>query len=357
MNEQLYIAGPMCFYPNGYAQWEGLRAYTQSMGVAVSLPNDAELNLNHEDLRLNADEIFKNCCDSMNKTTAIIANLEFFRGPEPDGGTVYEIGMAFAKGARCYAYTRDNRAMVWKYQGAELKNNLPHDRAGRVLPFYDLPFSPNLVSACKIVEGNYTDCLHTMIADITEEQKNGNTYNNQCPTQRTMDGGGQPLVYIAGPERYSSNTHEIYKEMKNLCANNGLTAITPLDPAPGIIEIQESSPLSKAQNQFRRNIQHVYNSDIIIANLNDFHGYEPESDTSFECGMGFQLGKKMFGYMHNTQNMNLRIPNTGANNGYMDVCGCTVENFDYPLNLMFSSSMPLYAGSFANALQHIVQSI
>ena len=36
---------------------------------------------------------------------------------------------------------------------------------------------------------------------------------------------------------------------------------------------------------------------------------------------------------------------------------CNAENFDYPINLMFSSSMPIWEGSFADALDMTVSDL
>lgn len=120
--ECIYIASPECFYLDGNDRLNAMRRRSESLGFDVSLPNDKPLKLDHEDLRRNADTIFKNCADSMNISTAIIVDLEFYRGPEADGGSIYEIGMAYARGIRCFGYTRDKRTMAWKYQFPVLKD-------------------------------------------------------------------------------------------------------------------------------------------------------------------------------------------------------------------------------------------
>lgn len=51
-------------------------------------------------------------------------------------------------------------------------------------------------------------------------------------------------------------------------------------------------PYTAAANQFDSWQQHVRNCDAIIADLNDYRGYECSNDVAFECGMAFQLGKK-----------------------------------------------------------------
>ena len=90
--EKLYIAGPMCFYEDGYPRWYVMRDRARVKGFDVTMPSDGELDLSHEDLRKNGDAIFENCARCMNESTAILCNLEFYRGADVDGGSVYEGG-------------------------------------------------------------------------------------------------------------------------------------------------------------------------------------------------------------------------------------------------------------------------
>lgn len=354
--ECIYIAGPMCFYADGYPRWYVMRDRAKVKGFAVSMPNDKELKLDHEDLRKNADTIFANCCDCMNDSTAILCNLEFYRGADVDGGSLYEVGMAYAKGARCYGYTRDKRPMVWKYQGGVLRDGTVYDRKGRPLPYADLPFSPNVIGAMKIVEGDFDDCLQVFALDTEELRK-----RNEAPlaplAAPAVRRGGAPVIYLAGPERYDSDCLAQYDRMKALCRERGLEAIVPTDPIPGSTTEESCDPYVNAYQVFLRQQQHVRDCDILLANLNDFHGWEPDSDTSFECGMAYQLGKALYGYMADTRPMIHRIPNLGPAHEYRDACGCNAENFNYPINLMFSSSMPIWEGSFEAALDRTVEDL
>jgi nucleoside 2-deoxyribosyltransferase len=350
--ESIYIAGPECFYSGGFDQLNAMRRFAEVNGVDVSLPNDTPLKLDHEDLRKNADVIFENCAQSMNQSTAILCDLEFYRGPEADGGSIYELGMAYARGIRCYGYTRDKREMKWKYQGYTLKGGLPYDRKGRVLPYWDLPFSPNVVGSTKIIEGGFADCLKLFQIDLEEERKLGETKATlSSKEERTRH---TPTIYLSGPERYDANARERYAEMRRLCEAYGFSVITPMD---AIKQQQMEDPYARAAQTLRRNEEHVRACDILIANLNDFHGWEPESDTSFECGMAFQLGKRLYGYMDSTLRMRDRVPSLGEVNGWRDICGCNVENFDYALNLMFASSMSVFEGTFEQIIKKIVKEI
>lgn len=227
--ENIYIAGPMCFYKNGYPQWYVMRDLARGKGFNVSLPNEVQLEMDPYDLRKNGDAIFGNCVNCMNASTAIICNLEFYRGADVDGGSIYEVGMAYAKGAHCYGYTRDKRPMVWKYQGGLLQKDGLFDRKGRPLPYSNLPFSPNIIGSMKIVEGDFDDCLQVFALDREEERKKsgGQIQNEPKRQEKTLPNVGKPVVYLAGQERYALDAEQKYAEMKAVCASVGFYAIAP----------------------------------------------------------------------------------------------------------------------------------
>ena len=116
-DESLYIAGPNCFWPRGGNSLQAYREYSLFHGFKVALPGDPKPAEEKKDQKPwdemtkkeRGANILKNCEVSMDNSTAIIANLDNYRGYSPDGGTVFEIGMAYAKEAKCYAYTRDIR--------------------------------------------------------------------------------------------------------------------------------------------------------------------------------------------------------------------------------------------------------
>ena len=358
MSEAIYIAGPECFYIDGNARLNAMRRISEARGHSATLPNDTALKLDNGDLRLNADAIFENCADSMNQSTAIICDLEFYRGAGPDGGSLYEIGMAYARGIKCYGYTRDKRNMCWKYQELRLVNGKSYDSRGRELPYANLPFSPNLVGSTKIIEGDFAACLTALENDREEERKFSAhpAYRPWRPefTRRELSTDGRPVLYIAGPQRYEARAEEYFASVKAFAESKGFYALTPMDDMPEAVEGEDD--YTSAYRQFLVNCQHVVDCDIILADLNDFQGWEPESDTSFECGMAFQLGKKLYAHVDNAVRMRERVPSRGEAYDWRDACGCNVENFDYPLNLMFSSSMEILQAKSIEAIERIAES-
>ena len=52
-----------------------------------------------------------------------------------------------------------------------------------------------------------------------------------------------------------------------------------------------------------------------------------------------------------------KIPNLGEAREYRDMTGASVENFNYPQNLMFSCSMKIIEGSFEHVIEQIAEEI
>ena len=94
---------------------------------------------------------------------------------------------------------------------------------------------------------------------------------------------------------------------------------------------------------------------MIIANLNDFRrGQEPDSGTCVECGAAYALGQRCYAFVDDARPMIERF--TGAKHQneegkWVDENGCTIEDFDYPLNLMFSVPFTIVEGTMEDAMK------
>lgn len=353
-NEKIYIAGPECFYQNGTLLLKAMRCQAESLGFGVTLPNDHPLDMENPVRTKRADSIFADLKVVMKESTVIVADLEAYRGSEPDSGTVYELGMAYAEGIRCYGYTRDKRPLSWKDQKYKLEKGVVCDEHGKPAPYKELPFSPCVVGSTKIIEGDFGDCLKALMTDLEEEYKQEGRGEHPRkadwtrPTHRE-----RPVAYLSGPERYDEEAAKIYGRMKEICKEYGIEARTPLDQAEGVTQAEFTNPYQKAANLFENYQRQIRDCDLVIANLNDYRGYECSNDTGFECGMAFQLGKALYGYMEDARPMKARVPHLGEENGFRDMNGCNVEDFDYPLNLMFGSSMTILEGRFEDVVKRI----
>lgn len=117
-------------------------------------------------------------------------------------------------------------------------------------------------------------------------------------------------------------------------------------------------PQKIAHDIFIANVQLIHECDIVIANLNPFRGKEADSGTIWECGYAHGMGKKVYGYMNNTQEY---IQNFSPNeiihdktHGILDTNHRIIENFSLPINLMIGCSIEnIIEGSFEDVLKAI----
>ena len=227
--EKIYIAGPECFYQGGPDILNAMRRRAESLGFGVTLPNEHPLDMGNPELQKRADSIFADLKMIMKETTVIIADLEAYRGSEADSGTIYEIGMAYADGLKCYGYTRDKRPLAWKDQKYVMKDGIVYDENGKKAPYRELPFSPTVVGSTKIVEGDFDDCLAMLMTDLEEEWKaegrsgamaaaqvpeaSGEANKAQGRTNETHDTANAPMkprVYLSDVIRYEEDAREVY---------------------------------------------------------------------------------------------------------------------------------------------------
>ena len=159
-------------------------------------------------------------------------------------------------------------------------------------------------------------------------------------------------IYIAGPDVFEKDSIVIGKRLVDLCAEYGYKGLYPLD---NVVDFSQDKH-TIAEDIFQANIKMIQEADIVIANLNQFRGKEPDSGTVWECGYAYGLGKKVYGYMESTQNYidTFRDDERVADGeDFVDLQGRLIEDFSHPVNLMLASSMQLIEGNFESVLQTI----
>ncbi len=349
-DEGLYIAGPECFYSNGYELWWAQRKLAEYHGIPVVLPTSTPLKCNSLDLRDNAKEIFDDLVEQVKKTTAIIADLEFFRGSEPDGGTVFEMGWIWAKGGTVYGYTRDGRSMAEKKQLASIKDAVLVDHNDRSLAYPDLPFCPDIMGSTKIIEGTFSDILKVYIMDLEQKRKG---FHPQARIIPNIDRKAK-RIFISSPRRYFQG-YDAYKEkICKVLKAKGFEAIFPHDEIQGFPRPDSTDPYRLAQFEFESNMALLRSCSIIISDLNNFQGMEPCNDVSFECGVAFGNGLRCIAFMSDTRIMREKIPHWGEDRNNLDWCGNVVENFNLPINLMFGVSFEIFEGDIFSVIQEVL---
>jgi nucleoside 2-deoxyribosyltransferase len=93
---KLYIAGPDVFRPDALAWAEHVHVLCRAQGHEALIPIDG--------LATTALGIYRNNLRLIGEADAVLANLNPFRGAEPDSGTCVEIGYALALGKVVIGY-------------------------------------------------------------------------------------------------------------------------------------------------------------------------------------------------------------------------------------------------------------
>lgn len=345
MKETIYIAGPECFFENGKAVLGSMRNLSESQGHDVSLPNDDPLKMDHEDLQLNAHSIFENLKKRMLDTTMIISDLDQFRGAEPDSGTIYEMGMAYALNLKIYGHTRDMRPLVWKDQKLVNHEGVPFDEHNHKHYYSFLPFSPMIMASTRLVEGNFED---TLTAYQTDKYF---PFSHTDIPKASVEESSTQKIFVASRNYYDEAL--LHEELK------GLKEIDLLDyeiVTPYFEPYDFKQPVGQwLKNIINENTKRVDQCEVFVGDLNDYRGYECSNDVAFLCGYAFQTGKKLYGYMADTRPMIEKIPNIKVEDLYKDLANRDVENFNYPINLMFACSMEIFEGDLKDCMLQILE--
>ena len=160
-------------------------------------------------------------------------------------------------------------------------------------------------------------------------------------------------IYIAGPDVFEKDSIEIGKKYVKLCEAYGFEGLYPLD---NVINFnQEKQKIASDIYKANRNL--IDKCDIVIANLNSFRGKESDSGTIWECGYASAKGKKVYGYLYRG-NTYLEQFNDGeklySKDGFIDLKGRIIEDFDYQVNLMIACSVEeIIMGNFEDALKSV----
>ena len=152
----IYLAGPDAFRPNALQWAESARALLAEHGHRALIPLDNE--------ETTAEGIFTANLALISEADVVIANLNPFRGQEPDSGTAFEVGCAIALGKRVIAYMSDTRTQLEKlaehYGGAlARKDGRVIDPNGMAIEDFGLSLNLMLAVPCEIVEGNLENAL------------------------------------------------------------------------------------------------------------------------------------------------------------------------------------------------------
>jgi nucleoside 2-deoxyribosyltransferase len=143
----IYLAGPDVFLPDALEKGEEMKRVCAAYGHAGHFPLDNVIEGSDpidvaEKIRIANVEMIRGC-------DVVIANLSPFRGPEPDSGTVWEVGFADALGKIVIAYSADRQTLKSRTQRILGVGDAAYDNAGMVIE--DFGLSHNLMFAHCVV--------------------------------------------------------------------------------------------------------------------------------------------------------------------------------------------------------------
>ena len=142
MMKKIYLAGPDVFRPDSVAWGKHLQALCRENDLVGLYPLDNEIapSPNPEQT---ARAIAQANMHMIAQADGVVANLEPFRGIEPDSGTVFEVGVAVALGKPVWVY------FPWK---GDLLQQVPTADEGRCTQGWlieDFSLPRNLMLACQ----------------------------------------------------------------------------------------------------------------------------------------------------------------------------------------------------------------
>lgn len=104
LRPRIYLAGPDVFLADCTAVYLRLTTRCEHLGMVGVPPTEAKVDNTPVDGDTIAQRIYEGNIALIRGADAVIANLQDFRGLEPDAGTVFEVGYAIALGKPVVGY-------------------------------------------------------------------------------------------------------------------------------------------------------------------------------------------------------------------------------------------------------------
>ena len=153
---KLYLAGPDVFRPDAAAWADRVRELCRAAGHDALIPLD-------EDTPATAAAIYRSNLQRIAAADAVLANLNPFRGDEPDSGTCVEIGYALALGKTVIAYADDLRPLRERLRaGGPGADGRWRDATGYAVEDFGLPLNLMLAVPLPLVQGGVAEALHEL---------------------------------------------------------------------------------------------------------------------------------------------------------------------------------------------------
>jgi nucleoside 2-deoxyribosyltransferase len=157
---RLYLAGPDVFRPDAAAHGRKLVALCAAYGFEGVFPLNESLPEGLAPQAL-AAHIYRANVAHIERCDAVLANLDFFRGPEPDSGTCFEVGYAVARGKPVIGYVPEEGSFAQRIRQRHplVARADGKDAHGWELEEFGLPLNLMLAVPARIVVGDLRAAL------------------------------------------------------------------------------------------------------------------------------------------------------------------------------------------------------
>lgn len=153
--QKIYLAGPEVFLPNALEIGDVHKRLCTHYGFQGLFPLDNTITGTNP--KAISEAIYRANKAMIEECDSVIANLSPFRGPEPDSGTVWEVGYAQGLGKKVVAYSTDMRTLKAKTQALLQLGAQNVDADGMVIE--DFGLTHNLMFAHLVIASSFEACL------------------------------------------------------------------------------------------------------------------------------------------------------------------------------------------------------
>jgi nucleoside 2-deoxyribosyltransferase len=158
-----YLAGPDVFRPDALAWADAARKQCYAAGVKALIPLDNDA--------YTAAGIYAHNVAMIRAADVVLANLNPFRGAEPDSGTCFEVGYALALGKPVFGYLAEagccaERVARWQGRPLDVRNDRSYDNGGQLVEDFGLPLNLMLAVPATLVQGGLGEALAACLSSL-----------------------------------------------------------------------------------------------------------------------------------------------------------------------------------------------
>lgn len=158
----IYLAGFDVFRADSLAHGAWLKQQCRRYGFEGLYPLDNQTPAELSGRAL-AQWIYEANIELIRQADAVMANLNAFRGAEPDSGTAFEVGYATALGKPVWAYMDKADSLVQRLAVAHRDDPPRHvDAEGYTVEDFGLNLNLMLACSATVVVGDAAQCLARM---------------------------------------------------------------------------------------------------------------------------------------------------------------------------------------------------